>query len=181
MPFTAEPDPLFDSDSAVGLTCSVRDCVVLYANCCPPTNGQVDRRVLALIEAFRKNQIPVGRTTITSFARAIKASLLASPGTAEEKKKLEKFGASDKWVKNFVSRSGLVSRPLPLKDGVDSERLQENLKEVQEDFKQYDLTDILGFDESGLLPRRSYLSSSEARSIEPAENNGGESLGSSGT
>lgn len=149
----------------------------------PPTIGQVDRRVLALIEAFRKNQIPVGRTTITSFAHAIKTSLLAAPGTTEEKKKLEKFGASDKWVKNFVSRSGLVSKPLLLKDGsvVNPERLQENMKEVQEEFKQYDLRNILSFDERDLLPKRSYLSSSEVRSMASAEDNRGQSFVSSRT
>lgn len=139
--------------------------------------------MLALIEAFRKNQIPVGRTMITAFAHAIKTSLLAAPGTIEDKKKLEKFGASDKWVKNFVSRSGLVSKPLPLKGCgvVDPERLQENVKEVQEEFKQYDLGNILTFDERGLLPKRSYLSSSEARSMELADDNRGESLGNLAT
>lgn len=169
--------------ASVELTSPHLVCLAFYRNFCPPTNGQVDRRVLTLIEAFRKNQIPVGRTTITSFARVIKANLLASPGTAEEKKKLEKFGASDKWVKNFVSRSGLVSRPLLLKDGgvIDSELLQENVKEVQEEFKQYDLTNILSFDENGLLPKRSYISPSEAQSMEPADNNGAESLSNSGT
>lgn len=133
--------------------------------------------MLGLVEAFRKNQIPVGRTTITSFAHAIKTSLLAAPGTTAEKKKLETFGASDKWVKNFVSRSGLVSRPLLLKDGgvVDPERIQESMKEVQEEFKQYDLGNIFSFDERGMLPKRSYISSSESRNVEPAKDNNGES------
>ncbi|CAB1116973.1 unnamed protein product [Ectocarpus sp. CCAP 1310/34] len=134
---------------------------------------EVDRRVLSLIKAFESSQIPVGRTTIASFGHAVKASLLAADATpAEDKKKLEKFGASEKWVKNLVSRNGLVSRPLLLADGsvVDSGRVQARMKEVQKEYKQYNLANISFYD-GGVVPKRSYLSCSEAENLELAEDN----------
>lgn len=137
----------------------------------------MDRRVLSLIKAFGNSQIPVGRTTIASFGHAVKASLLAADATpAEDKKKLEKFGASEKWVKNLVSRNGLVSRPLLLEDGsvVDSGRVQARMKEVQREYKQYDLANISFYD--GVVPKRSYLSCSEAENLELAEKNEDNSL-----
>ncbi|CAN0411502.1 unnamed protein product [Ectocarpus fasciculatus] len=133
---------------------------------------EVDRRVLSLIKAFGNSQIPVGRTTIASFGHAVKASLLAADATpAEDKKKLEKFGASEKWVKNLVSRNGLVSRPLLVSAGssvVDSGRVQARMQEVQKEYKQYDLANISFYD-GRVVPKRSYLSESE--NVELAEDN----------
>lgn len=126
--------------------------------------------MLALVEAFRDKEIPVGRTTIASLGHAVKSSLLCSETTSgEDKAKLMTFGASEKWTKNFVSRNGLVSKPVLFSDGGMGarERIHDSLKEIQQEHKQYDLGNI-SFDEAGPLPKRSYLSSSEARDAEPA-------------
>ncbi|CAM9413753.1 unnamed protein product [Scytosiphon promiscuus] len=131
---------------------------------------EVDSRVLALVEAFRIKEIPVSRTTIASLGHAVKASLLSSDSvSAADKAKLMTFGASEKWAKNFVSRNGLVSKPVLFPDGVvgGRKRMHESLKKTREKYKEYDLRSI-SFDETGPLPKRSYMSSSEAGDTEPA-------------
>ena len=69
---------------------------------------QVDKLIMEFVEEARKVPLPVTRATIQSFGVAARDKLLAAASTsADDKNKLEMFGASEKWVRNFLLRHGM--------------------------------------------------------------------------
>ncbi|CAN0079347.1 unnamed protein product, partial [Laminaria digitata] len=157
---------------------------------------EVDKRVMAVINASRKYKTPITRARITALGLAAKKALLsttnpASPpittattnSTAEERRKrLESFGASEKWAKSFVSRNGLAGRVIRgagsggsgLSGGggdeavvgiasASPEVIESGMRKVRKECEKYEPENIFTVDEMSLfyklLPKRSYLSS----------------------
>lgn len=94
---------------------------------------QVDKIVLAWVEEeARRAPLTVTRAKIRSFGIAAREKLLAVASTpAGNKKKLEAFGASNKWARNFASRNGLLTgHPASTKAGGGAEAELEERGEI---------------------------------------------------
>lgn len=130
---------------------------------------QIEKLVVGFVEQARKVSLPVTRDSIQSFGIASRDKLLAAPSTsAEDKKKLENFGASVKWARNFISRHGMSSTVLHGEAGsVDAEAISNDMEAIRAACLNYDIGNIFNVDETGiffrLLPHRTYLSTSENR------------------
>ena len=113
--------------------------------------------------------MPVTRDSIKSFGRSAKSTLLAAPTTsAAVKAELQDFQAGETWAKNFVKRNGIQSKRLHGEAGsVDREFIKEEMDEMKALCAKYPARFIFNVDETGiqwkLMPRRTYLSSSENR------------------
>ena len=122
-----------------------------------------------MVEEARKVPLPVTRETISTFGMAAKAKLLAAASTsAADKKKIETFNASDKWIKRFISLNGMASVALHGEAGsVDDEAITEGLAEIRKACLEYEMANIFNVDETSifykLLPNRTYLSTAENR------------------
>lgn len=99
-------------------------------NYSPDIFSQLEKLVLALVEESRKVPLPVTRDTIESFGIAARDKRTAAPSTsADDKKRLQLFGASDKWVRNFLSRNCMSSIVLPGEAGsLDPEAIAEGME-----------------------------------------------------
>lgn len=130
----------------------------------------MDKGVLALVEVSRKCKNPVTRATIMSFGVAAKNKLLAAEATpAGDKKKLETFGASEKWAKNFIARNGMVSTALHGEAGsVDAEAIEKGLEEIREECKKYALANIFNIDETSIRAMLTFLAAHAAHAAKPA-------------
>lgn len=124
---------------------------------------------MALIEEARKVPLPVTRATIESFGIAVRDKLVAAPSTpANVKERLRMFGASDKWVRNFLARHNISSIVLHGEAGsVDAEAAAEGMEAIRQACAKYKVENIFNVDETGiyyrLLPKRTYLSRTENR------------------
>lgn len=129
----------------------------------------MDARVLSFVEEARKVGLPVTRAVIQSFGHAAKKTVLEEVTTTQdEKKRLEAFGASVKWAKNFVSRNGMLGHELRGEaDSVDAAAIEKGLKEIREVCKKYSLQSIFNVDKTiifyKVLPRPTYLAKSGNR------------------
>lgn len=125
--------------------------------------------VMTMVEEARKVPLPVTRASIESFGDAARKKLLADETTtATDKKKLESFNVSEKWVRNFTSRNRMTSVVLHVEAGsVDDGAIAEGLAEIRKACQEYELENIFNVDETGifykLLPKRTYLSNAEKR------------------
>lgn len=130
---------------------------------------QIDKHVLELVEQARKVPLPVTRESIQSFGMASRDKLIAAESTsAEDKNKLENFGASLKWARNFISRHGMSSIVLHGEAGsVDDEAIADDMEAIRAACLNYEIDNIFNVDETGiffrLLPKNTYLSTSENR------------------
>lgn len=129
----------------------------------------MDDRVLSLVEEARKVGLPVTRAVIQSFGHAAKKAVLEEATTTQdETKRLEAFGASVKWAKNFVSRNGMPSHALRGEAGnVDTAAIEKGLKEIRKVCEKYSLRNVFNVDKTILfykvLPRITYLAESGTR------------------
>ncbi|CAN0298812.1 unnamed protein product, partial [Pylaiella littoralis] len=130
---------------------------------------QVDKMAMTMVEEARKVPLPLTRTSIESFGVAArKKPLTDETTTAADKKKLESFNVSEKWVRNFISRNRMKSVVLHGEAGsVDDGAIAEGLTEIRKACQEYELENIFNVDETGifykLLPKRTYLSKAEKR------------------
>ena len=75
---------------------------------------------------------------IETFGIAAKKNLLAAASTSAADKKLETFTASEKWVRNFISRNGMSSVVLHGEAGsVNDEAIAEGLAEIRKACQEY--------------------------------------------
>ena len=92
---------------------------------------------------------------------------MAAASTSADKKKLEMFGASEKWVRNFFLRHGMSSTVLHGEAGsVDIESIAEGMEVIRLACLEYDRENIFDVDKTGifgLLPNRTYLLTAENR------------------
>ena len=113
--------------------------------------------------------MPVTRDVLRSFGRSTVATLLAEPATsAAVRARVEDFKAGEKWAKNFVKRNKVLSARLHGEAGsVDPAAIEKGMEEVRSLCAKYPARFIFNVDETGiqwkLMPRRTYLSSSEDR------------------
>ena len=130
---------------------------------------KVDKLVMEFVEEARKAPLPVTRATIQSFRVADRDKLLAAASTAaDDKKKLELFGGSEKWVCSFLLRHGMSSTVLHREAGsVDIESIAEGMEAIRSACQDYDMENIFNVDDADiffrLLPKRTYLSRAENR------------------
>lgn len=122
-----------------------------------------------MLDEARKVGMPVTQDVIQSFGRKAKDVLIASTDLSEKQRNnMEEFTASQKWVKNFVRRNGLKSKTLHGEAGsVNPEEIEAGMQAVRDACKSYEIGNIFNVDETGLffklLPKRTYLASSENR------------------
>ncbi|CAB1099057.1 unnamed protein product [Ectocarpus sp. CCAP 1310/34] len=113
--------------------------------------------------------MPVTRDVLRSFGRSARTTLLADTATsAAVRAKVEDFRAGEKWAKNFVKRNNIHSVRLHGEAGsVNMAAIKEGMDEVRALCAKYPARFIFNVDETGLqwklLPRRTYLSTSEDR------------------
>ena len=124
---------------------------------------QVDKLVMEFVEEARKVPLPVTRATIQSFGVAHRDNLLAAASTSADKKKLEMFGASEKWVRNFFLRHGMSSTVLHGEAGsVDVESIAEGMEAIRLACLDYDM-------ETSSTSTRQASSSCFCRSARPCQ------------
>lgn len=121
---------------------------------------------MSFVKGAKEHGMPVTRASVRSYGRAAKESLLETPATTDaDKKKLEGFGASEKWARNFIVRNGL-SNTAP-KAEARNEAVEAGMAEIRKECGKYLLENIFSVGQTGLfyklLPKRSYLSDSETR------------------
>ncbi|CAB1096975.1 unnamed protein product [Ectocarpus sp. CCAP 1310/34] len=130
---------------------------------------EVDEIALDLLDKARKAKMPVTRDVLRSFGRSTRATLLADTATsAAVRERVEDFKAGKRWAKNFVKRNKIQSVRLHGEAGsVDKEAIKEGMEEIRALCEKYPARFIVNVDESGLqwklMPRRTYLSTSEDR------------------
>lgn len=135
---------------------------------CPYYFGQVGERVLVLLQEARKARIPVTQDVIRTFGLRARDILVASSGlSVRQKSSLEAFTASQGWVQAFVKRNGLQSEALLGEACVNSKDVEAGLQTVRDACESYGIENIFNVGEMGLfyrlLPKRTYLTSSENR------------------
>ena len=88
---------------------------------------------MEFVEEARKAPLPVTRATIQSFRVADRDKLLAAASTSsDDKKKLEMFGASEKWVCSFLLGHGMSSTVLHREAGsVDIASIAEGMEAIR--------------------------------------------------
>ena len=124
---------------------------------------------MEFVEEAGKVLLPVTRATIQSFGVAATDKLFSAASTsADDNKRPEMFGASEKWVRNFLLRHGMSSTVLHGEAGsVDVESIAERMEAISLACLDYDMENILNVDETGiffrLLPKHTYLSTAENR------------------
>ena len=124
---------------------------------------------MEFVEEARKVTLPVTRATIKSFGVAARDKLLAAASTlADDKKKLEMLGASEKWVRNVLFRHGMSSSVQHGEAGrVDVESIADGMEAIRLACLDHDMENIFNVDETGilfrLLPKLTYLSTAENR------------------
>ncbi|CAB1100159.1 unnamed protein product [Ectocarpus sp. CCAP 1310/34] len=104
-----------------------------------------------------------------TFGRKAKTSLAAKASTAEERRRLDAFNASEGWAKHFISRHNLRSKSQHGQAGsVDDEAIADELRKLREVIAKYDPENIINCDETALQyrmsPRRSYTTPGEDKS-----------------
>ncbi|CAB1111078.1 unnamed protein product [Ectocarpus sp. CCAP 1310/34] len=130
---------------------------------------EVDEIALDLLDKARKAKMPVTRDVLRSFGRSARATLLAGTATsAAVRERVEDFKAGERWAKNFVKRNQIQSVRLHGEAGsVDKEAIKEGMEEIRALCEKYPARFIFNVDETGLqwklMPRRTYLSTSEDR------------------
>ncbi|CAB1098723.1 unnamed protein product [Ectocarpus sp. CCAP 1310/34] len=152
---------------------------------------RVDEIALDLLDKAREAKIPVTRDVLRSFGRSARATLLADTATsaavrerledvkageratlladtatsAAVRERLEDVKAGERWAKNFVKRNKIQS--VGLHGEVDKEAIKEDMEEIRALREKYPARFIFNVDETGLqwklMPRRTYLSTSEDR------------------
>lgn len=124
---------------------------------------QVETKVLEMIEDARKVPLPVTCDTVENVGLAAKKKLLAAASTsAADKKKLETFNVSTKWIKNFTRRNDIISVVLHGEAGsVDDAAIAKGLAKIRDFCMEYELVNIFNTDETGiffrLMSNRSHL------------------------
>lgn len=123
-----------------------------------------------MVEDAKRQRVHVTRGVISSFGRTVKKQILSSDlMSADEKKRLEKFGASQSWIDNFVKRQGLGNHSQHGEGGysVGRETAGKDLDGIRQVAMSYELENIFHVSETGLfhkvLPRRNYLAKCEGR------------------
>ena len=129
----------------------------------------MDAITLDLLDKAWKAKMPVTRDVLRSFGRSARTTLLADTATsAAVRARVEDFKAGEKWAKNFVKSNNIHSVRLHGEAGsVDKAAITEGTDEIRALCAKYPARFIFNVDEIGLrwklLPRRTYLSTSEDR------------------
>ncbi|CAM9496248.1 unnamed protein product [Choristocarpus tenellus] len=130
--------------------------------------AKVDSVVLRYMQEAKKAALPVAGDKVKTVARRAKAVLLAKSRPKAQRDQVESFTASEKWLKNFLTRYNTKNILAHAEtDTIDDEVISASLQEVRDLCKEYQLENIYSVDSAILLfkvmPRNTYVSSREDR------------------